>query len=262
MLYFTLNLIDPSKNSYYYPILISIIAVFLLIHIMIKTIKRLRSDEYFDLIDDDPYVYLELPQNFELKKNILKYKYLLAYIITRSAMWAKGPYLYVIHYNIQKFSHSKIVILYIIEIIIGFLFGPINKHLKNRYGPKFFCIFYNVIFVINLLLLMQSSHFMIYLSQIIKGFGADIISNTFEEWVILESVKVFDGYPKLIEYFRKRLLSSSNKYDAAISIITPIICSFIYSYVGMNGPLYISIVLNILSIVIIQVLWDENQIKI
>ena len=103
MLYFTLNLIDPSKNSYYYPILTSITAVFLLIHIMIKTIKRLRSDEYFDLIDDDPYVYLELPQNFELKKNILEYKYLLAYIITRSAMWAKAPYLYVIH-----LQHSKV----------------------------------------------------------------------------------------------------------------------------------------------------------
>ena len=177
-------------------------------------------------------------------------------------MWAKAPYLYVIHYNIQKFSHSKIVILYIIEIIIGFLFGPINKHLKNRYGPKFFCIFYNVIFVINLLLFMQSSHFMIYLSQIIKGFGADIISNTFEEWVILESVKVFDGYPKLIEIFRRRLLISSNKYDAIVSIITSIICSFIYSYVGIYGPLYISIILSILSIVVIQVLLDENQIKI
>ena len=262
MLYFTLNLIDPSKNSYYYPILISITAVLLLIHIMIKTIRRLRGDEYFDLIYNDPYISLELPLNFELKKNILKYKYLLAYIITRSAMWAKAPYLYVINYNIQKFSYSEMAILCIIEIIIGYLFSPIYKYLKNRYDLKFLCIFYIVTVVINLLLLMQSSHFMIYLSQIIKGFGANIISNTFEEWVILESVKVFQGYPKLIEIFIKRLLLSSNKYDAEVSIITPIICSFIYSYVGIYGPLCISIVLYILSIVVIQVLWDENQIKI
>ena len=164
MLYFTLNLIDPSKNSYYYPILISITAVFLLIHIMIKTIRRLRGDEYFDLIYNDPYISLELPLNFELKKNILKCKYLLAFVIYRSALWAKAPYLYVINYNIQKFSYSEMVILCIIEIIIGYLFSPIYKYLKNRYDLKFLCIFYIVTVVINLLLLMQSSHFMIYLS--------------------------------------------------------------------------------------------------
>ena len=70
MLYFTLNLIDPSKNSYYYPILISITAVFLLIHIMIKTIRRLRGDEYFDLIYNDPYISLELPENLIEKKTV------------------------------------------------------------------------------------------------------------------------------------------------------------------------------------------------
>lgn len=262
MLNFAINLIDPSKNSYYYPILISITAVFLLIHIMIKTIKRLRSDKYFDLIDDDPYVYLELPQNFELKKNILEYKYLLAYIITRSAMWAKAPYLYILFRTVEKFSITEIGTLYFIDSFSALLFGPITGNLADRYGRKYFCDLYNKCIIVNIALLMAGSHFCIYLAQAISGFSSGIISTTFEAWIISESYREFRANRIEERKFRQKLFKSSNIYDAIINIIILIICAFVYSIFGIYAPLYISICLSLLAIILIHFFWDENELQI
>ena len=42
-------------------------------------------------------------QNLEEDKNSLKARYLVAFVITRSAMWAKAPYLYTLFMTVQKF---------------------------------------------------------------------------------------------------------------------------------------------------------------
>jgi hypothetical protein len=106
---------------------------------------------------------------------------------------------------------------------------------------------------------MQGSRALAYLAQVVTGFGAGLISTTFEAWVVSESNKEFGGYKKEAERFRKRLFKNSNVYDAVISIVTSIICAFIYSYFGIYAPFWISILLSILASIVIGKLWDENK---
>ena len=54
----------------------------------------------------------------------------------------------------------------------------------------------------------------------------------------------------------------SNVYDAAVSIITSIVCAFIYSYFGIYAPFWISIFLSLAASIVIAVLWDENELQL
>jgi len=74
-----------------------------------------------------------------------------------------------------------------------------------------------------------------------------------------DSEKVFAGYPKEAERFRKRLFKNSNILDAAVSIITSIICAIVYSIFGIYAPFWISIGLSLLASIVIYILWDENK---
>jgi MFS family permease len=257
----SLNLSDPSKNSFYFPVLAAIATILLLIQLIIMLLKDLRKDSNSNMnvsMDKTLAENQSYSMSLPTRKESLKYRYLIAFVVTRSAMWAKAPYLYTLFMTVHKFSFAEIGILYLVDAVAALIFGPITGQLADLYGRKFFCHCYNVSIIINLLLRMQGSKFMAYLAQVVTGFGAGLICTTFEAWVVSESNKEFGGFTKEAERFRKRLFKNSNIYDAVTSIITSIICAFIYSYFGIYAPFWISIILSFLALVIIAKLWDEN----
>jgi len=257
----SLNLSDPSKNSFYFPVLAAIATILLLIQLIIMLLKDLRKDSNSNMnvsMDKTLAENQSYSMSLPTRKESLKYRYLIAFVVTRSAMWAKAPYLYTLFMTVHKFSFAEIGILYLVDAVAALIFGPITGQLADLYGRKFFCHCYNVSIIINLLLRMQGSKFLAYLAQIVTGFGAGLISTTFEAWVVSESNKEFGGFTKEAERFRKRLFKNSNIYDAVTSIVTSIICAFIYSYFGIYAPFWISIILSFLALVIIAKLWDEN----
>ena len=258
---FSINLSDPSKNSFYFPVIAAIGTILLLIQLLIMLLKDLRKDSNTNMNQSMDKTLAEnqsYSMTLPIRKESLKYRYLIAFVITRSAMWAKAPYLYTLFMTVHKFSFAEIGILYLVDAVAALIFGPITGQLADLYGRKFFCHCYNVSIIINLLLRMQGSRFLAYLAQVVTGFGAGLISTTFEAWVVSESNKEFGGYTKEAEKFRKRLFKNSNIYDAVTSIVTSIICAFIYSYFGIYAPFWISIFLSFLALVIIAKLWDEN----
>ena len=258
----TLNLTDPSKNSYYFPILAGIATILLIIQLIIWSIKELRKEGGEDInvsMDKTLQPNVSYPSLIVTKKNSLKARYLIAFVLTRSAMWAKAPYLYTLFMTVHKFSMSEIGILYLVDAVAALIFGPITGQLADKYGRRKFCHFYNFSIIINLLLRMQGSRSMAYLAQIVTGFGAGLICTTFEAWVVYESEKDFQGYHREAERFRKRLFKNSNILDAAVSIITSIICAIVYSIFGIYAPFWISIGLSLLASIVIYILWDENK---
>ena len=257
----SLNLSDPSKNSFYFLVLAAIATILLLIQLIIMLLKDLRKDSNSNMnvsMDKTLAENQSYSMSLPTRKESLKYRYLIAFVVTRSAMWAKAPYLYTLFMTVHKFSFAEIGILYLVDAVAALIFGPITGQLADLYGRKFFCHCYNVSIIINLLLRMQGSKFMAYLAQVVTGFGAGLICTTFEAWVVSESNKEFGGFTKEAERFRKRLFKNSNIYDAVTSIVTSIICAFIYSYFGIYAPFWISIFLSFLALVIIAKLWDEN----
>ena len=261
MLEFHLNLTDPSKNSYYFPIIIGIATILLIIQLIIMLLKELRRESGADpntsMDKTLPSILKETPiyQN----KNSLKARYLIAFVLTRSAMWAKAPYLYTLFMTVHKFTMAEIGILYLVDAVAALIFGPITGQLADKYGRRKFCHFYNFSIILNLLLRMEGSRELAYLAQVVTGFGAGLICTTFEAWVVYESDKVFEHDKEAAERFRKRLFKNSNVLDAAVSIITSAICAIVYSYLGIYAPFWISIGLSLLASIAIGVLWDENK---
>ena len=259
---FTLNLTDPSKNSYYLPILVGIATILLIIQLIIMLLKELRRESGEDAnisMDKTLQQNISYPSLLESKKNSLKSRYLVAFVLTRSAMWAKAPYLYTLFMTVHKFTMAEIGILYLIDAVSALIFGPITGQLADKYGRRMFCHCYNFSIILNLLLRMQGSRFLAYVAQVVTGFGAGLICTTFEAWVVSESEKEFDGFHREDERFRKRLFKNSNVLDAAVSIITSGICAIIYSFMGIYAPFWISIALSLLASIVIAVLWDENK---
>ena len=267
-----LNLTDPSKNSYYYPILLGIATILLLIQLTILLLKdyqkkrnpEINLNQSLDNTFQKDKIY---PPDVDLKtikdkRETLRARYLIAFVLTRSAMWSKAPYLYTLFMTVHKFSFAEIGILYLVDAVAALILGPITGQLADKYGRKLFCHCYNISIVINLLLRMQGSRLLAYLAQVVTGFGAGLICTTFEAWVVSESQTVFGSLTEEAERFRKRLFVKSNVYDAAVSIITSIICAFIYSYLGIYTPFWISIILSLLATVYIHKFWDENQLQV
>ena len=265
MFEFSLNLSDPSKNSYYFPIIIGIATILLILQLIIMFLKDFRRDQNLDSnvsFDKTLQGNMSYPTIIINRKNSLKSRYLIAFVITRSAMWAKAPYLYTLFMTVHKFSMAEIGILYFVDAVAALIFGPITGQLADKYGRRLFCHCYNFSIILNLLLRMQGSRILAYLAQVVTGFGAGLISTTFEAWVVSESEKDFEGYKKEAERFRKNLFVKSNVYDAAVSIITSIVCAFIYSYFGIYAPFWISIFLSLAASIVIAVLWDENELQL
>lgn len=264
MFHFEINLSDPSRDSFYFPILIAIATILLIINLFIMLLKHYYRDPSqgqntsFEKTFENNVSYGDLGS----QKNSLKYKYLVCYIVTRAAMWAKAPYLYTLFMTLQKFTFAEIGDLYLIDAVAALVLGPITGQLADKYGRKFFCHCYNISIIINLLLRMHGSKILAYLAQVVTGFGAGLICTTFEAWFVCESDKLFGGYRAEVERFRKRLFRDANIYDAACSIITSFLCAFIYSYLGIFSPFWISIFLSALATVLIHFLWDENKSQI
>ena len=206
---FSLNLTDPSKNSYYFPIIVGVATVLLIMQLIIMLLKELRRESGVDMnvsLDKTLQNNMNYSITLETRKNSLKSRYLVAFVLTRSAMLAKAPYLYTLFMTVHKFSMAEIGILYLVDAVAALIFGPITGQLADKYGRKLFCHCYNISIIINLLLRMQGSRFLAYLAQIVTGFGAGLICTTFEAWVVSESEKEFEGYIKEAEDLEKDYL--------------------------------------------------------
>ena len=133
-----INLSDPSKNSYYFPIIIGIATILLIIQLIIMLLKELRRDPSDLNVSMDKT--LAQDQNYsmtlETRKNSLKSRYLIAFVLTRSAMWARAPYFYTLYMTVHKFTMAEIGILYLVDIVSGLIFGPITGQLADIYGRK------------------------------------------------------------------------------------------------------------------------------
>lgn len=252
-----INFTDPSQNSYYYPILTGIIFILVVIELLIVLLKN--KDDLNTSMNNTCLSNVSYSMTFIKNKNALKFRYLFAYILTRAAMWSKAPYLYTLYSTVHQFSMSEIGILYLIDAVAAFIFGPITGQFADKYGRRLFCHVYNFSIVLNLLLRMAGTKPLAYLSQIITGIGAGLINTTFEAWVVYEAGKDFGTYTIERDRFLKKLFRTANILDAIMSILISAICAIIYSIFGLYAPLWISIAFSVFGSIAIAALWDENK---
>jgi MFS transporter, MFS domain-containing protein family, molybdate-anion transporter len=250
---------DPFHSAYYYTLILSYTLIFGLIQLAIYLYKSkspaYRTRKFSSSIDEGK----EYPKEFIKNKDYLKFKYLLAYCLTRASIWAKSPYMYTLYNKYHGFDVSEIGVLYVVDAVAGLISGPIFGSWADKFGRKLFCMNYCVFVILNLSLRLTGSKPLAYVAQILTGFGSGLINTTFESWVVYESRKVFEGREQENEKFLKRLFKNQNLYDAIISLLVSGISALVYTNFGIIITIIISMSYSVIALFIIFFLWEENK---
>ena len=119
----SLNLSDPSKNSFYFPILIAFTTILFILKLIINLLKNCKSEPNQDINDSlDKTLQVNIRYSTVLGRRIksLQLRYLIAYLITRAAIWAKTPYLYHLIMTVQEvsFADKGYLICFSISLIV------------------------------------------------------------------------------------------------------------------------------------------------
>ncbi len=185
---------DPNDTTFYIPVVICIVLTLCVAQLCIFLCKRksqsgdaTNASMNNTLVQNVSYYSAEFIHN----KDKLKYDYIIAYILARSSMWSKAPYLFTLYNIYHGFTVDEIGILYIIDGFTALISGPITGGLADRYGRRLFCQLYNFLIIINLSIRLTRIRFLAYIAQILTGIGTGLINTSFESWVVKESEKKF-----------------------------------------------------------------------
>jgi len=251
---------DPNSYSYYFPIIIGISIILGILQLFILYLQDAYADMNFSL-NHSLSVGGDYSITFITNKNSLKFRYMLAYLLTRASVWAKSPYIWSMYLFYHKFTIPEIGILYVIDAVSALVFGPITGNLADVFGRRRFCQFYNFSVCVNLALRLTGDHYMAYASQVVTGIGAGLANTSFESWVVSESIKEFRYHEVERERFLKKLFKSVNIFDACTSVIISALAAIFYTMYGVLAPIILSIIFSIASMIVIQVSWGENEIQ-
>ena len=256
MLDISLDIVDPAKFSSYFKLILVILVLHILFAFISKIFKLSKPKEDLDVHKIFPYDE-ELPMRFYNRIKKLKETYVRAFIIVRSAKWIKTPYLCYLFMTFHKFSFIEIGQLYLISVISNFVFNPLITLLADKYGRKFLLKFSIVSNMVIIFLQIKGSHSLAYLAQILAGFASDI-DYLFEAWIKTEIDFITGGQIKMPERIENNIIKSSMVWDSFVYIIISFIGILIYSYFGIFALFKISIALYLLSLIYIQISWNEN----
>jgi MFS family permease len=213
-----LNFSDPAYPSYYYPIILGLIVMLVILNFVTNYLKEFDTDPNSSM-NNTLQQGVSYSATFIANKNSLKVRYLIGYILTRAAMWSKAPYLYTLYSTIHGFNISEIGVLYIIDAVSAVLAGPITGGLADKYGRRLFCQFYNGLVILNLLLRMTGNKPLAYIAQVLTGIGGGLINTAFESWIVFEANKEFHGREIERDRFLKKLFKTQTILDAVMSIV-------------------------------------------
>lgn len=258
---------NPSKFLYFvFPITIS--CIFLLILILINYILSSKKNKLLESKRADSRLfYLTLPlldqdiikttqEERKRKEKSLKYKYLTVFLLTRASTWAKSPFMFTLFSKYHNMKIGDIGTLYVIDAFSSLFFGPLTGKWADKYGRKLFCIFYCLCVALSMTLRSIQYLPLVYLAQIITGFGAGLIFTTYESWINFEATeKLKDKKQKFLE----KLFKTQNILDTISSLIVGSFSAYLYSSFGILAPIFLSIFFAIISIAIILLTWSENK---
>lgn len=268
---------DPSKANYYYIfIIISTLTLFLtyLVIYILEYLKRRNSSrkasitlelgkldinqilQNYRVIYNEENIDMEKITNINAKAKSLKFRYLLGYLCTRASIWSKAPYIYLLFNKYHGFNISQIGILYIIDAVCALVFGPLTGDLADRYGRRLFCILYCLCGIISQSFRLTGNIPLAYFSQILTGFGAGLISTTFEAWINYEADKDLKQGKRV---FLEKLFKTQTILDSIMSLLISGLGAVLFTNFGLLYPILLSIFLSACSICIMLVCWDENK---
>lgn len=247
---------DPTHPTYYYPILISLTLIIISLKAFLYILKTTSGNAN---LEDTLLADVEYPIDLSDRKDSLRFRYLICYILTKSNIWAKTSYLWTLYNKVHGFNVNEIAILYMIDNLSTLIFSPITGSLADIFGRKLFCVIYCMLVVSNLSLRLTGNRSLAYLAQVLTGISATLINTTFESWVNYEATKEFGENKFEKEKFLKKLFKNQTLIDSIVSILASCISAFFYNIYGIKAPIIISMIYATLGMIFTSILWDENN---
>lgn len=257
----TVPIDDVTMAHYYYPYLILFSCVFIVVQSLIWIFKKKDPMEDNKLTTPDGDLQLCIIRDFEYyeKGRRLKKIYMLGYLLSKAAMWAKAPYTFVLLHSFYNFSIGDIGVLFLIDAICSLISGPFLGVLADTFGRKKMALIYPMQTITVILLRIYGTAPLMYFVEAITGFGGGILATCFESWLNYEMTKLYGDNKAYIDLFRKDIFSSVMFYDSVLSLAATIISAIIYNNFGMINALFFACLLSAGSIFVIFYYWSENK---
>jgi MFS family permease len=218
--------LDVSTPAFYYPFIIAFTCMFLVVQLLIYFFRKEEEHDYNDL--DEEEAELIKDEKFIQKGHDLRLKYMFAFLLSKSAMWAKAPYTFMLFSTYHKLSIGEIGMLYLLDAVVSLFAGPFLGFFADRFGRKLIAMFYPINTCISLLLRMSGNIPMAYLAQIVTGVTGGILATSFESWLNYEISAIYGNNKNYIQYFRKSIFQKIIFYDSVLSLAVTIFTAVIY----------------------------------
>jgi MFS family permease len=217
-------MIEVASPEYYYPFIIAFVIIFALIEAVITIVKNRKEKE--ELSDQEKLLLSDV--EFVQKGRDLKKKYIVVFLLSKAAMWAKAPYTFMLLSTYYKFSLGEIGVLYLLDAIAALLAGPFLGLVSDTFGRKFTSSFYCISNIITISCRVSGVVPLAYFAQICTGCFGGILNTSYEAWLNYEISKLYGDQQKYQDKFRKNIFAKINIYDSILSIIVTIIGTILY----------------------------------
>ena len=194
-----------SEPSTYYPYMIIMVLLFIVIQII------------------SWYMTKQKPLELNEKEKGLKKRYVMAYVLSKAAIWAKAPYNFLLLSTLHGFNIQEIGILYMIESICSLLSGPVMGMIADTYGRKMIANIFPMHTIIVLSLRLTGNRSLAYTAQFISGLCKGIIGTVYESWLNYE-IAEFERSREL----KKEIFTDNMFYDSVMSFIVTVIGAILF----------------------------------
>jgi hypothetical protein len=220
------NTLDVSQAAYYYPFVILFFLVYSGVQVLIWMFNK-EDEENLQGVEEWEKIQIN-DDKLKNKGNYLKFTYMSAYLLTKSAMWAKAPYTYMLFSKLHGFSVEEIGLLYLIDAVCSVIAGPFTGIVADTFGRRMVALIYPLNTVVVLSMRLTGNISLAYLSQIMTGFAGNILCTAFESWLNYEISSIYGNFKNYIHHFRKEIFSKILFWDSILSLIVTVIGALIY----------------------------------
>ncbi|CAK9297468.1 unnamed protein product [Gordionus sp. m RMFG-2023] len=193
-----------------------------------------------------------LPPSNDITFKNLQRAYLIVYILGIAGDWLQGPYVYVLYQSYGMTSH-QIEILFVAGFGSSMLFGTLVGALADKYGRRFNCILYGILYGISCLTKHFPNFWILMIGRLFGGIATSILYSALESWLICESNSRGLDSQSLSAIFSRAYLGNS-----IVAIVSGLIAQIAVNFFGYVAPFDISFLVLMAMIVVIIFSWSEN----
>jgi len=168
------------------------------------------------------------------------------------ADWLQGPYVYAL-YKYYGFGIGDIGILFLVGFGSSLLFGTIVGSMADKYGRKFLCLLFALLYGVSCLTKHSSDFRLLLAGRILGGISTSILFSSFEAWMVHEHHE--KGYP---EEWLGITFAISTSGNGIVAILSGVVASVARDNFGPVAPFDVSLICLLSGGLYVMLYWNEN----